>query len=157
MIFKIKMFLQRVFRRTHTSDSDLWSLDTHLAQIIAKKLILFRNQELSGIPMDFTEPEDYPDQDDIPKNIIGGGMDKWLETIEMMIFGFEQAYIDEDEFCIKYNLKNPWKDNHPVDYDNISESVKTAFTLDADALNEITERALKGRELFTKYFLSLWD
>ena len=148
MIFKIKMFFQRVFRRTHTADSDLWSLDTHLAQIIAKKLILFRNQELSGIPMDFTEPEDYPDQDDIPDNIMGGGMEKWLETIEMMIFGFEQAYMYEGteketkRFLKKYNLENPWDED---------------FNLDVKLMDVITKRSEKGRELFTKYFLSLWD
>ena len=152
MLFRIKQVLQRVFRRNHTADSDLWSLDIHLAEIIATKLKAFRSLELQGYPSDFTEPKDWPEQDNIPKDLVGGGPEKWLETIDEMIYAFEQAYMydgdKQQEFLDKYNLKDPWRD---TDF--------TKFPLSGDhywgEIDSISARAIKGRMLFSKYFTSL--
>lgn len=107
---KIKWSLQRIFRKGHYSDLDLWGLDWRLNEIILPKLIAFRNQNLHGYPATFSEwdPEDDSgygymgmtkeeyDKAKAEGHYVGGGFDAWLATLDEMIYAFEhQAYSDD--------------------------------------------------------------
>jgi hypothetical protein len=40
-VSEVKWFFQRIYRRNHTADVDLWGLFGHLAKIIYPKLLAF--------------------------------------------------------------------------------------------------------------------
>lgn len=99
---RIKWFLQRVFRKTHTSDIDVWSLDVRLAEIILPKLLEFKKYEKHGYPMyfsDYDENSGWKNKEEYDKekeaDTIGGGEEKaWEAVLDEMIFAFEFILAD---------------------------------------------------------------
>lgn len=123
----IKWGLQRIFRKHHASDLDLWGLDHKFAEFILPKLIAFRQLDLHGHPMDFSDwdesdesgygymgmtKEEYEKAKSEGK-FVSGGMDAWFETIDEMIYAFEffmfhdECGKKEEAFRKKYNLPDP--------------------------------------------------
>ena len=172
---ELHFFLQRVFRKHHTSDKQLWNLDKHLAKYIARKLTAFVE----------SKPQGYP------SNLEGrGGYDEWINIIKEMIFAFEFFSLDGDEkdsdlrkFYKKYNIEDVHAENEKnkhvlyivekntgsihiyytaddiknIEDDNIVSKEKIVY-YNNDALEkELYKRAQKGLELFCKYYNSLWD
>jgi len=135
---EVKWFFQRVFRSSHASDADLWSLNHRLAEIILPKLVAFRKKEPHGYPGCFCDwdpkfkdgglgitKKEY-DAEKKKGNYVGGEMKAWLATIDEMIFAMEYIIVDDscDEkkeaaFFKKWNMENPMaetKKNAKVQY-----------------------------------------
>lgn len=99
----VKYKLQRIFRKSHASDPDLYNLNDRLAEIILPKLKAFRDIPPHGYPMAFSEYEEpgpWPSHEEYEKakaegKVVGGGMEAWLAAIEEMIFGFEYILVDK--------------------------------------------------------------
>jgi hypothetical protein len=121
---------------------------------------------------------------------LGGGSEAWEEALNEIIFAFEwmlhfdeyKNRIQKDNFCKKWNIKNPYEKNlenktiHYV-YDmqdggscisdesdlDEKEPEKYRFTRrtvgyhNVNTVIEMQERARKGFELFGKYFMNFWD
>lgn len=117
----IKWTLQRLFRKSHASDCDIWGLRDHLAEVILPKLVAFKKSYRRGMPiafMDYEENCDWANKEeydvDVKKGlIIGGGPEAWEKTIDEMIFAFEYVLVDhgrryEWEFFKKYPQYN-WR------------------------------------------------
>ncbi|AEF80900.1 adenylate kinase [Leadbettera azotonutricia ZAS-9] len=67
----IPAFFQRLYRRSHAADIDLWNMDVHLARIILPKLNSFREQEFDGYPGEL------------------GSLEAWLAALDEMIYAME--------------------------------------------------------------------
>lgn len=116
--------------------------------------------------------------------IDGGGMDAWLEVLDEMIFAFEyivdyDSYYNRERFLKKYNLRDPHEkisENKKVSYiyrhgdnlvssDNPPEKENRGYTYKGEAVTyynidleiQYGERAQKGLDLFSKFFMNLWD
>ena len=159
IIRKIKWFLQKVFRKDHTSDHELWSLDYYLAKIILPKLKRFKAMGRNGYPGNFISKKEEAlnmgyTEGEIDKainkgDLVIGGPEKWEESLDEMIFAFDfivsaDDTTQEEAFYKRYNLKNPYSKE---DYRNC----------DYDLLKEYHKRADAGLTLFSRYFNSLWD
>jgi hypothetical protein len=98
VIFDIKEFFQRIFRKHHCSDSDLWNLDTHLAKLIYPKLKAYIYSKRHGVPMLYVEYEECRDMfkslneyDEAvkQKKHIGGGIERWEAHLTEMLFAMD--------------------------------------------------------------------
>jgi hypothetical protein len=176
----IKWSFQKIYRRNHASDCDLWGLDYHLAEVIYPKLKAFRNINLHGHPCDFSDEDK---ENGVPAGEVGGGLEKWKETIDEMLFAFEFMFVDSDDKHYKKiikEFKNKWGDWHEEKPENKQEMkwfqckdkenrdfISTEgegepvsqwdFYYDSKLHQQLAERAQKGLELFGKYFWNLWD
>jgi hypothetical protein len=85
--FIISRFFQRLFRKSHASDGDLWNMDAHLARIILPKLSAFRAQNLQG----------YPEE--------SGSMEAWLAILDEMIYAMQWKILEyqHDTTLFKYS------------------------------------------------------
>ena len=124
---EIKWFFQKIFRKHHTSDLELWNLHVYLSKIIYKKLKAFRKMPRMGYPASFMdwdedmEKNDGITKEDYDKHYEGGGMKHWNKTLDKMIYAFKKI-ADDDVY-------------KPSAYKKIDE----------------------GLQLFAKYFQALWD
>lgn len=108
---------------------DTWNMDLTLAQIIIPMLKQLRDTT-HGYPQDFFDGDEYVDAGDI-----GGGFEKWKETLNEMIWAFEEI-LTEDQNLVNINFKDPsWKEKELVRGDKIQN----------------------GLNLFAKYYRALWD
>lgn len=156
----VKYFFQKMFRSHHTADYELWGLGDHLAKIILPKLIAFRNMNLHGHPIDFSEwEEEHGDYGGIgitkvdydkaieSGDMVGGGLDKWLETLDEMIFSLEymlyhDGYDNKGQpsrkrrmFYKKHGLLDPYRETD----DNLSwhyryKDRKNGYTMETSEL-----------------------
>src|SRR6056297_3434778 len=127
---EIKWFFQKIFRKHHTSDVELWNLHSRLAKIIYPKLKAFKAMKRMGYPGDFVEYDEnaWKSKKEYDKAIAngklsGGGPEKWEEILDEIIFAFEYLLHDEDEKNIK-NFYSKWniKDPHEKVEKNLSHS-----------------------------------
>jgi len=92
----IKWSLQKMFRKYHCSDLNLWNLDIHLAKIILPKLIAFRSMPRLGYPASLQDENE------------------WEKILDEMIFAFKYTLADAEikrkEFEKKYGEIN--KENY---------------------------------------------
>lgn len=178
LLSHIKWFFQKIIRPHHCSDLDLWGLDIHFAQIILPKLKAFRKYPLHGHPIsfcDYSEDDGAWTKEEYDKykksgDIVGGGHEAWLKTIDEMIFAMEFILIDgccasktlEKRFKKKYG---DWHEKKPENKCNTNwgndpefkEMVDNTFYYDSKLHKKMIERCQKGLELFGKYFSNLWD
>ena len=199
LYYDIKYKVQRIFRRHHLSDIDLWGFDSTMAEWIYPRLKAFINKERHGFPGIFSEfnKNEWENRESYDKAIVdgthlGGGDEAWEQTLQEILFAFEwklyfENYSTEsqrDNFCKKWNLKNPFTknlENKSIQYKyeclepNLAFCISDAPDLDkkepekysytgrivsyhnVKANIEIQERAQKGFELFGKFFLNFWD
>jgi hypothetical protein len=119
-------------------------------------------------------------------DFIGGGQEAWMKTIDEMIFAFEYLLNadsfdkKQEKFYKKYGYKDPYRktdDNLTWGYNYKTKEGHSCFAgesdleekkgyiligkhkiyHDMDVLKEVGIRAIKGFELFGKYFMNLWD
>lgn len=151
-----KSVMQKIFRKSHCSDSDLWRLQVVLAKNILPKLIDYRNQNFDSFPTCFSDwdplfgvsKEEYFSN---PENI-GGGLVQWMKTIDEMIFAFEYLAYEEQtdrkgnptkrriKMFEKYKIKDPFENG-----------------FDKNICYKNHARVSKGLSLFAKHFIDLWD
>jgi len=165
----IKWILQKIFRKHHCSDLDLWGLDSHLIKIILPKLIAFRKRDLHGYPCNFSQwdeslkdgggmgltREEY-DKAKAEGHYVGGEMEGWKKTLDEMIFAFEY-HLYSDEFGKKqksFYEKYGYEDPHRQTEDNISwhynYSTPDGGHMYSGELVDLTEENYKGYTLLGK-------
>ncbi len=155
-IRNIKFYAQKLFRKNHTADIEIWGLNYYLYRYILRKLQAFKDAPRMGYPccfMDYDEnahvtKEKY-NEDVKQGKITPGGPDKWEETLDEMIFAFEFLITDDEcdkekrmEFCKRYGLED-WISEDEVHFN--------------DNLSKYYDRACKGLHLFAEHLPSLWD
>jgi len=165
MFYNTKRLIQKIFRKYHCSDFDLWSLDYHLAKIILPKLKAYRNKSRGGYPGIFVEWNnncgfDKNEYDDARARgtIMGGGEKRWDEYLDEMIFAFEYIIVDdgcntvlEKKFKEKYG---DWNDEIPEN--KIDSTLCGGFYYNKELHNKIINRCENGLKLFGKHFRDLW-
>jgi len=132
LINNVIWIFQRIIRKHHTADIDLWNLDLYISKIFLPKLEAFRNQQLHVSPT--------------------ADMETWLNILDEIIYSFrwniytsfESNPKKELNFYLKYFVEEDpnLKFNHEI---NSTLAIKA------------NNRAQKGFELFGKYFDCLWD
>lgn len=125
LFYDIKYLLQKLFRKHHSSDCDLYNLCYHLSNIILPKLIAFKEMNRIGYPFYFSEyskdfmggisKKEYNAMK--KKDQIGGGEEEaWERVIDEMIFALEYNKLSEinkkelAKFFKKWNLINPYRE-----------------------------------------------
>lgn len=147
------------------NDSDLWSFDHTISMFILPRMRRFK-EIVHGHPCfvtDSLEEEKYDDD-----------MKKWLEIIDKMIYAFEGVAFRLDDIEIKdaggkLEFKDIEKKDDPenefvgcstLEYVSTPEQKELHDQYIKDYRKECDIELVKikeGLELFTKYFLNLWD
>lgn len=162
----IKYFFQKVFRKHHTSDLELWNLYSHIAKIILPKLKTFRKMKKNGYPAIFSEYEDDNwesknkyDEYIASGKLIGGGLKKWNEILDEMIFAFEYIlYKDSDDHNTEYLKKKygDWTEKKPENLKKL-KCLNYEYYYDEKLDAKLQKRCDEGLILFAKHFQSMWD
>lgn len=108
--YAVKYFFQKLFRKSHCSDKDFFSLDLHLATIIHKKLKAFRE----------FDPGSYPSELD--------SYETWMNYLDKMIMAMEYVKVkwSDDSKIAKFGKK--WGIN-PFDTPLIEKEVQNGLEL----------------------------
>lgn len=117
----IKYLLQRIFRKSHASDLQLWNLGYDIIKYTYPKLKAFVEMDKSGYPIDFEEynSEHWKSKEEYNKSLeagdhTGGGKEKWNEILNEMLFAFEFKYLEDsakdDGFYKRWNIENPYEE-----------------------------------------------
>lgn len=146
LIFKLELFIsrikmlkkktvwafQRIIRKHHASDVDLYRLDFHIAKMLLSKLEAFRNQSLHISPT--------------------GEIETWLNILDEIIYAFKWNIYANWE-------RNPQKErDFYLSYFGIDDpNLDYLYYYDSEIVKNAAIRAQKGFELFGKYFTSLWN
>jgi len=154
----IKWPLQKIFRGY--SDPDLWSLDSHLAELIYVRLKAFKNMNKNGAPYNMFDNPDKCEQDDFD---FMSAEARWQNTIWKMMWAFEYIKDGYDHGDKYFDLTFPNKDEvdlvfNPTEKEGMSE---VKFTKEPDIrydiIKKLNEQMEEGLELFIKYLPNLWD
>lgn len=159
--------------------SEVWNLDKHLAKVIVQGLEQFKTLNKHTIPPHLVTEVINPETGmevywDYSEDYCE---EQWQELLDKMIFAFVEhpTYFDIEPYNFYYDdLSHPEKfppvvwEEHPVygkvtEWRQILKEGVTQEEVDAwwersrayDA--EIKRKVSEGRELFIKYFDSLWD
>lgn len=165
--YDVKYFFQKIFRKNHTSDRELWNLYGVIIKHMYPKLLAFKKLNRAGYPIGFSEFDDsmgYTNKEEYDKAIadgdmFGGGMEAWNKILDEIIFACEYTLHDEYDkkykfFYEKWNLEDP----HEVKEENRSDSLFGGdFYYNVKLDMEYSKRAQNGFKLLGEYMLSLWD
>ena len=163
----IKYTLQKVVRRHHTSDLELWNLHAHLAKIIYPKFKAFKEMKQHGYPSVFSEyhEHEWRSREEYDRAIkegkmIGGGPEKWEEVQDEILFAFEYLLHDEDEkrvkdFYKRWGIKDPREEieenlNHSYWYK--SEDGHTIMTGEPISKEEMKEKGYTFEKKDSMYY-----
>lgn len=156
-------------------DYDTWGFDHTIAHIIYPALLQLKATK-HGIPCDFVEfgGEEYSDQTSFDfykedhDKYFDEGVKKWEETLDKMIWSFEQ--VAKDNYDDKYHHGTP-----EYDWEKTEEEYMNPFTGQKEKLFRMVDknpgehwydsdghlmheaRIQEGLDLFAKYFRNLWD
>jgi hypothetical protein len=133
------------------SKRDVWSLDNTLNPIILAGLLKFKEEllksEYSGVPADFCTGDEVTDE----------CVAVWHKTIDNMILAFDDSQIpDIRDYDFKINLERI-----PTDREGYTQVI-TSCTNEIEQqryykdCREHEEKCKQGRELFSRYYQSLW-
>jgi hypothetical protein len=153
--FRVRCFLEKVFRKDHISDFEIWELGFHITQYVYPRLVKFRALPRMGIPTQFcSSPEELHMEKDkfdelVAKGeIIPGGEKKWNEILDKMIMAFEFDY--KDVLFVEKELK-PFCKKWGYEYKPFDEFIKS------DEYQRLYNDVQEGFKLFGQHFQSLWD
>ena len=161
MLYNIKWFFQKIFRKNHISDIEIWDCYQHLAKFILPRIKALRTQDFLCYPNDVNsiscsrtvaKDDDEYDQQQIAD---------WKKNLDEMIFAFEYALYgdasdkDQRDFYLKNFSEDPYE-KFNRDFEAGTLDFKND-NVNYEIVNQAHQRALKGFELFGKYFLYLWD
>lgn len=146
--YNIRMFLQKIFRRNHTSDIEIWNLADFMARYIYRKLKAFKDYPRVGYSPRYESPEE------------------WEKDLDKMIFAFRFMVIKDLSIKNK-ERKKFFKDLGILDFEAEVEENKVLLKdfpffneplyHNAEVEKELYDKAQEGFELFGKNYLSLWD
>jgi hypothetical protein len=127
-IFSIRMLSQRVFRKDHVSDDEVWGLNWALVKFMLPRLIRFRNK--------FNNPNP-------PCCVPQCGKDEWMQILDKMIFAF------------RYDFKPTWANTAEYEMKLYKEYFTDEVNED-NLEDKCDERCNEGFTLFREYFCELW-
>ncbi len=150
--FETKMLFQKIFRKHHTSNVELWNLNDHLAKIILPKLVAFREAKINSYPMafsDWSENNGWTEEEyhnlRMSGEIVGGGVEGWKKALDEMIYAFEYSRYSEcgnnkkeDYFYKKYGYIDPHKDPSAerVNYEYLTEDGMICWSDEPDLVEK---------------------
>lgn len=149
----IKYFFQKLFRKSHTSDREIWNLHYYMAKSLQPKLKAFKESKRVGYPAAFAEyfenewknKEEY-DQAVAEGKLQGGGPEAWEKILDEILFAFDWFLSEEsldDSFYKRYNLPNP--------HEEIEENKRWSYWYDLkdggalSTSNKLSEEEMKER------------
>jgi len=153
ILYKIKYAFQKIFRKNHISDYEIWNCRECLAKYILPRLNALRSQDFLCFPNDVNSISLSRTVIDKKNNRHKEELANWLKTMDEMIFAFEYALYGDSadkksaDFYTRYFGEDPYEEFNK-DYNN---------KVDYQIIEEAHKRALKGFALFGKYFLFLYD
>jgi hypothetical protein len=141
---------------------DTWGMDHTLAMIIVPMLKQLRDTT-HGYPAQFC----YEDQNFGPQQIFKGegfefpddGFEQWKETLNKMIWSFEQVLDDDWEDQYRTGELD-WSFEECEDkpgYSRMVDGPNHTLVTDWDGIQKHRERMQEGFDLFAKYYEGLWD
>jgi len=174
-IYRLRMFLQRVFRGY--ADEEIWSLYDYTARYVLPKLKLLKETK-TGCPcvldeMDEQTKERLKKLSETSDENFEIQLACWDEILDKMIWSF--TYIVEDRECewVRYidkdgnkltfdelpsmiSVPRDYKDGKVFTYTMIYPN-NEKFKTDVSEQVKMDKRYEEGMMLFGKYFRSLWD
>lgn len=157
--FWFRETIQKIFRKDHISDSEVWNLNSEIIKFTYPRLKRFIASERLGYPNEFVEYEEgeigtpFKSKEEYEKAIkdgrhIGGGPDKWEEVLHKIMVFVEFEYIDittsDDKIYNDYYKRNGF-------------DLKGYCPYGQPGYEEFRRAYEEGLELFGKFFLSFWD
>jgi len=151
----------------HIDKWDTWSMDSTLALIIVPMLKQLRNTT-HGYPSDFiVNVNDYSRQKSFEGNGFeideDAGFDEWKDTLNKMIWAFEQVLDDnwEEQYStgeIDFRFKKiEQTDKNGKPYSELIHGPNHTLVTDYDGIRKHQARMQEGFALFGKFYLNLWD
>ena len=150
--YSVKSNFQRLIRKHHLSNSDIWNLNSRLAPYLHQKIKVYRDFSRGGYPGVFDSEEE------------------WKIEIDKMLFAFEFLMIVD--LPVKNRKRKAFFERiGEVDYESEVEENKVvlnskslidllgednSFYYNAKKEIELYERAQEGFNSFGKNFTSLW-
>jgi len=155
--FHIKMVLQKIFRRDHTSDMEVWGLNSSLSRYLLPRLVRLRKR-LVGYPVNLTKEtwnyilgemifactffayQDWAEETELEKKLIKELIiDEYGDVREYLSGGFEWTGSDKDGYVAIY-------------YSGVKVNQERKKVYD-----ELYIRTIKGFCLLGEYAMNLWD
>jgi hypothetical protein len=192
-VYKTRMLLQRTFRRDHLSDNMIWETGFYTSKELLKRLRAYKKHKRMGYPSTFSEYDEmtYKSRAEYDKyvasgDIVGGGPEKWEETLDQMIQAFE--YVAEIADDVDTPKTRAWYEKYygfsPYDESDIRNQSKSFYTrekkedgsiavktsktpfddclireinINYDLLKYIEDDIQAKLHLFAEYLRALWD
>jgi len=138
---------------------DTWDLDSTLSPIICaglkkfKEVISDKKQNSSvGVPCNLLIDSGLDPQND---EDVDKGFELWLETLDKMIYSFEDIEPDLDDYSVSFVY-----DKEDIDsgfsWKNLRPSDEVAYADFRGAEDKHAAKVQEGLELFARYFKNLW-
>lgn len=116
-MYSVKYFFQKLFRKSHTSDREIWNLHHYMAKSLYPKLKAFKDSKRVGYPGIFSEyhENEWKNREEYDKALAegkleGGGPDAWEKVLDEVLFAFDWFLSEEDvndDFYKRWELDNP--------------------------------------------------
>ncbi len=166
VMFEVKSILQKIFRRNHLSDKEVWNTGSYMIANIHRRLVAFIKTERMGFPSAYADYEenlgwtrDEYDKAKANGNVIGGGKEQWEKDLNEMLFACEfemnESKRNEELFYKKWKIESPFAKTK----ENLCESFmgSSDFYYNPTLYRYYNYRAQKGFELLGKNISNLWD
>ena len=122
---------------------EIWNAWEHIASCIYDGLLQFKNSERVGYPVDLTA-------------------EKWNKYLDKMLFSFKEisTHYKNDPYEI-YTRENLKKGFYNIDYNDLENAKLPDDDAECAQVKKESEmyfkRIKEGLNLFSKYFMDLWD
>lgn len=130
--YMFKMFFQKVFRKDHVSNNQIWDCCSYLARYIYPRIKRFYEGKRVGYPSAFIEYDEgggtgfknKQKYDQAKKDgwIEGGGPEAWEEVLKEIFFAFEFMKAEEDNKFFKKVFAPKYGDWHEKKEENLCKS-----------------------------------
>ena len=153
-------------------NKDLWNLDMVLSKIISQALIQFKNSNRHGYPTQAIKDVYFEQvsEKELSNMMMNSSYDEklvieyWEKCLDNMIFAFSEhkEYYEIEESLTEaksYPTKNPKLTGMTfVPKNGYTQKDVDEYNIRQKAYDDaIKKRTLEGRNLFMKYYDSLWD
>ena len=123
------------------SHKEIWNVGHHLASCIYDGLLQFRNSERVSHPADLT-------------------VEKWNKYLDKMLFSFKEISTqyknDPYEIYFRENLKKEFSDFEVDENDYLIDNIEIPDYVFENS-KKYKEKIKEGLNLFSKYYMDLWD
>jgi len=138
VLYIIKYAFQKIFRKNHISDYEIWNCRECLAKYILPRLKALRSQNFFCYPNDVNSISLSRTVIDKKNNRHKEELANWLKSMDEMIFAFEYALYGDSvdkksaDFYMRYFSKDPYEEfnkdySKKADYQIVEEAHKRAL------------------------------